>query len=71
MPDALKEVSLAVRVEVLKDNKVIAAYTKKLVVKGNATHHIPLALNQEKAEYILRVTEIISGQRQEMRIAVR
>ncbi len=71
MPDALRHVSLAVRLEVLKDNSVIPAYTKKIAVKGVASHHIPLALNQEKGEYNLRVTEVISGHQQEIRITVR
>ena len=35
------------------------------------THYIPFALNQEKGEYIIRVTEIISGHRQEMRVTVK
>ena len=71
IPDALQDVSLAVRLEVLEDNRAIEAYTKKLAVKGAAIHYVPLALNQEKGVYTLRMTEIISGQRQHMKIAVR
>ena len=70
LPDMLKAVTLAVRIELLKDGKAIGAYTKKLVVKGAASYYIPLALNQAKGEYTVRMTEIISGQRQELRIAV-
>jgi len=70
LPEALKEVTLAVRIELLKDGKTIEAYIKKLAVKGAASHAVPLALNQAKGAYVLRVTEIISGQRQEVRIAV-
>lgn len=70
-PDALKDVSLAVRIEVLKEGQAIAAYTKKLAVKGAAKHAIPLALNEAKGAYVLRVTEVISGQRQDIPITVR
>jgi len=70
-PDALKDVTLAVRIEVLKDNKPIEAYTKKVAVKGATSHHIPIALNQEKGEYVIRMTEVVSGNRQEIRIRVR
>ncbi len=71
IPAALQHVALAVRLEVLQDNHVIAAYTKKLAVKGVTSHHIPLALNQKKGEYTLRLTEVISGQQQELRFTVR
>ena len=71
MPDALKDISLAVRLELLKDNSVIPAYTKKIAVKGTASHHIPLALNQEKGDYVIRLTEVITGNRQNMEISVR
>ena len=70
MPDAFQDVALAVRLEVLNDNRVIPAYTKKLAVKGAASHPVPLALNQEEGAYTLRLTEIISGHQQEMTIAV-
>ncbi len=70
VPGALKDVPLAVRIELLKDGKPIEAHTKKIAVKGTAAHHIPLALNQEKGEYVIRVTEIISGTIQEIKIAV-
>ena len=71
MPEALKDVAMAARVEVLKDNTVIPEYTKKLAIRGAANHHVPLALNQEKGEYTLRINEVISGNRQEMKITVR
>jgi hypothetical protein len=71
LPDTLKAVTLAVRIELLKDGKPVEPYTKKLAVKGAASHHIPLALNQAKGEYSVRLTEIISGQRTEMKFEVR
>jgi hypothetical protein len=71
LPEALKEVTLAVRIELVKDGKAVEAHMKKLAVKGASSHAIPLALNQTKGAYILRVTEIISGQRQEIELAVR
>ena len=71
VPPGLKGVSLAVRMEVLKDGVSIEAYAKKIAVKGAAVHHIPLALNQEKGDYVIRITEVISGNRQEIRIRVR
>lgn len=70
MPESLKEVSLAVRVEVLKDGIAIEAHTKNLPLKGAARHPVPLALNQEPGEYTVRLTEVISGQRQEVKINV-
>ena len=71
LPDGLKAVNLAVRVELLRDGRAIEAYTKKLAVKGATTHHIPLALNEARGEYTARLTEIISGRRQELRLTVR
>ena len=70
-PKTLQDVTLAVRIELLKGNRAIEAYTKKLAVKGGATHAIPLALNESRGEYILRLTEVISGQRQEIKLTVR
>ena len=71
LPDTLKAVTLAVRIELLRDAGAIEAYTKKLAVKGATTHRIPLALNQAKGEYTVRLTEVISGQRQEVKLTVR
>lgn len=70
LPEPLKDVSLAVRVEVLKDGKVIEAHTKNITVKATARHPIAFALNQEPGEYTVRLTEVISGQRQEVNIRV-
>jgi len=69
-PAAVKDVALAVRIEVSHDGAAIPAHTEKLAVKGAAAHHIPLALNREPGDYAVRLTEVISGQREELRIKV-
>jgi hypothetical protein len=71
LPAALKDVSLAVRLEVLTDGRTIPEFTKNLTVKGSLGHHLPLALNQAKGSYEVTVSEIISGYRQAVTFRVK
>lgn len=71
LPMSLKDIRLVVRIEVSKDGKVQEAYTKNLAFQGDFTDPIPLALNQEKGEYRVKVMEIISGYTQEMKFIVK
>lgn len=65
LPASLKDSRLVVRIEVSKDGKEMEAYTKNAAFQGDFTYPIPLALNQEKGTYRVKVTEIISGYTQE------
>jgi len=70
LPASLADSRLVVRIEVLKDGKARAAHTKNLAFQGRFTYPIPLALNQDRGEYRVRVTEVISGYTQELTFSV-
>lgn len=70
LPAALKDVSLAVRFEVLAAGRSLPEHARNLTVKGTLRHYLPLALNQENGEYVLRLTEVVSGHRQEVKVQV-
>jgi len=70
-PASLKDCRMVVRIEVFRNGTVQEAYTKDLAFEGSFTHPIPLALNQEKGSYRVRVTEVISGFTQELPFDVR
>ena len=70
LPASLKDIRLVVRIEVLKDGRLQKAYTKNLAFRGDFAHPIPLALNQEKGEYLVRVREMIAGFTAEARFTV-
>ncbi len=61
VPASLKDSRLVVRIEVSRDGRIQEAYTKNLAFEGSFTYPIPLALNQEKGPYRVKVTEVISG----------
>ena len=70
LPASLNDVRLVVRIEVLKDGRLQEAYTKNLAFQGGFAHSIPLALNQEKGQYVVRVREMIAGFVAEARFTV-
>ncbi len=70
LPNSLKDSRFAVRIEVTKDGKPLEYFTKNIAVQGKAIYPIPLALNQEKGEYHVRATEVISGFTQEISFKV-
>jgi hypothetical protein len=71
LPAALKDIRLVVRIEVSKDGRLQEAHTKNLAFQGSFTHPIPLALNQERGLYSVRITEVISGYTQELALHVK
>lgn len=70
-PASLKECRMVVRIEVSRSGAVQEAYTKNVGFQGSFTHWIPLALNQEKGSYRVKVVEVISGFTQEMSFDVK
>jgi ribosomal protein S27E len=71
LPASLQDSNLVVRIEVTRDGKVQAAYTKNLSFQGSFASPIPLALNQEKGDYRVKVMEVISGHTQELTFTVK
>ena len=48
---------------VLKDGQEQKEHTRNVPFQGDFEHVVPLALNQEKGDYTVRATEIITGYR--------
>jgi len=71
LPVSLKDSRLVVRIEVYLDGKIQEAFTKNLAFNGSFTYPIPLALNQQKGDYTVKVAEMISGYTQELRFSVK
>ena len=71
LPASLSDSRLVVRIEVTRDGKLQEAYTKNLAFQGSFTYPIPLALNQAKGEYRVKVAEVISGYTQEVMFNVK
>ena len=70
LPASLKDIRMVVRIEVEKDGRLQEAYTKNLAFQGGFAHPIPLALNQGKGQYVVRVREMIAGFAAEARFMV-
>ncbi|MBI4025397.1 MAG: beta-galactosidase [Verrucomicrobia bacterium] len=71
LPASLKDSPLVVRIEVSKDGHTQEAHTKNLAFPGVFTHPIPLALNQKRGVYRVKIMEVISGYTQEMKFSVK
>jgi len=65
--------SHAMHVEVVNPaGNVVAAYSGNLIAPhGEATHHVPLALNDAPGRWELRVHDVISGQVKSATVEVR
>lgn len=71
LPASLKDSRLVVHIEVSRDGKPLEAHTKNLAFQGSFSHPIPLALNQERGVYRVKIMEIISGYTQEVKFSVK
>jgi hypothetical protein len=71
MPAALKDVALAVRLDVLTNGRRIPEFAKNLTVKGALRHPLPLALNQQEGEYRVQLTDVVSGSTQGLTFRVK
>ena len=71
LPNSLNDIKFTVRIEVMKDNRVIECFTKNIAVQGEGVYHFPLALNQDIGEYQIKVTEVISGFTQDISFNVK
>jgi hypothetical protein len=71
MPAALKDVALAVRLDVLTNGRRIPEFAKNLTVKGSLRHPLPLALNQQEGEYRVQLTDVVSGSTQGLTFRVK
>ncbi|HOL21324.1 MAG TPA: beta-galactosidase [bacterium] len=70
-PASLKSSTMVARIEVSLNGEIQDAYTKNLDFQGNFTYPIPLALNQQRGEYIVKVMELVSGYTQELKFNVK
>lgn len=70
LPASLKDSHMTVQIEVTRGNAAQPAYTKNIAFQGAFDYPIPLALNQEKGQYSIRVTEVITGYTQRISFTV-
>jgi hypothetical protein len=71
LPATLQDCRLVVRIEVTRDGRREEAYTRNVAFQGTFSYPIPLALNQTKGEYVVRATDVISGNTRELPFRVK